>query len=190
MTRAAAPASALADVWSWPLPEEAYVPGRTTRPESGDVFDIAEAAPDVTDPACWRDNEAWLAGFRLYRAGYFWEAHEVWEPVWMGARPNSAERALAQGVIQLANACLKLRMERPKAAARLVALAGECLADATSGGQAREVMGLDMVALRTAITRFAGELSLGPEAALAQRPVLRLQDTPHQKNMHHNAYLA
>lgn len=190
MSWAAAPASAHADGWSWPLPEEAYVPGRTTRPECGDVFDIAEAAPELTDPARWQDNEAWLAGFRLYRAGYFWEAHEVWEPVWMGARPNSAERSLAQGVIQLANACLKLRMGRPKAAARLVALASDCLTDAASGGVTAIVMGLDIAAVRAGTARFASVLASAPEAALEARPDLWPYDCDLQQNVQNNAYSA
>lgn len=119
-------------VAGWPLPATAFVPGRDPRPEEGLFISVADRAPARTDPAAWRANEAWLYGFRLYGGGFFWEAHEVWEPVWMGAAPNSAERHLVQGLIQLANACLKLRMERKRAALRLVRDAGLRLAEAGS----------------------------------------------------------
>ena len=63
--------------------------------------------------------QAWLAGWELLDAGCFWEAHEVWEAVWMALPPNSAERRFVQTAIQLANGLLKQKMGRPKAALRL-----------------------------------------------------------------------
>lgn len=72
------------------------------------------------------------SGLALYRAGAFWEAHEAWEPVWLGLPPNAPERALVQGLIQLANARLKLAMGRARAARRIADLAAEALARAGS----------------------------------------------------------
>ena len=135
----------------WHLPTEAHVPGLTPRPRASPAFDAAAAAPAVTNPARWRENAAHLYGLRLYDAGFFWEAHEVLEPVWAGAAPNSRARALVQGLIQLANACLKLRMERPRAAERLAHIAADHLAGAGSG----EVMGIDAAALAAACLDFA-----------------------------------
>lgn len=159
-----------------PLPEAPYVPGRTARPRSGLFFDIAHAAPEITDPARWRDNEAWLYGFDLYGNGFFWETHEVWEPVWMGARPNSPERVLVQGLIHLANACLKLEMGRVKAAVRLVDLGCACLADAGAAASDSPVMGMAVSPTLTAARAFAallGDASAGAERLLGGRPVLR-----------------
>jgi len=85
-----------------------HVPGLTPRPETAITPGLEE-------------------GLALYRAGYFWEAHEAWEPLWLEAAPNSRERALLQGLILLANARLKLRMGRGPAAARIAALAAEHL---------------------------------------------------------------
>lgn len=162
---------------SIPLPPSPHIPGRTPRPESGAFIKIADRAPDPTDPEKWRDNEAWLAGFDLYRAGYFWEAHEVWEPVWMNAGPNSPERRLAQGLIQLANACLKLVMERPRAALRLLDHAVECLDDArVAGGEA--LMGIDRGAAAMSVRAFrdlATSEFYGASRLLEQRPVLNLE---------------
>ena len=96
----------------WPLPEEAHVPGQTPRPKASPAFEAAASAPPRTVPEDWTEHAAYLYGFDLYAGAFFWEAHEVWEPVWMGAPPNGRARALLQGLIQLANACLKLRMLR------------------------------------------------------------------------------
>lgn len=179
--------AAMPDVEAWPLPDEPYVPSLTPRPEAGRVFEISEAAPETTDPERWFEHEAWLSGFRLYRHGYFWETHEVWEPVWIGARPNSAERAMVQGLIQVANACLKLKMGRPRAAVRLVAIAGRCLDEAAIGSQS-VVMGLDLAAARTATGAFAADLcGTAGEADLERRPAYHAMIAYQCPNMHYNA---
>lgn len=159
--------------WNWPLPAMPHVPGATPRPdESQAIFRIARTAPAPTDAARWRDNSAWMAGLRLYRAGFFWEAHEVWEAVWAHARPNSPERMLAQGVIQLANAGLKQRMGRPGAALRLAELARAHLDD-VAGGASHRVMGLDPRALAEATAAYARALAEGAEAPV---PLLEIAD--------------
>lgn len=163
------PPLAVADL---PLPAQPFVPGRGPRPEAGTFIAIADRAPARTDPAAWRANEAWLYGFRLYDAGCFWEAHEVWEPVWMGAAPNSAERHLAQGLIQLANACLKLAMGRKRAALRLLRDAGLRLADAGSA----PLMGVSPGRVLAAICGFALRVEAhagdDPSPLLEWRPML------------------
>ena len=45
------------------------------------------------------------------------------EPVWMASAPNSRERYLVQAIIQIANASLKAELGKPRAAAKLVAIA-------------------------------------------------------------------
>ena len=52
----------------------------------------------------------------------------------MAAAPNSAEKAMAQAVIQLANAALKLDMGKPKAAARLAVMVEDLAGQARRGG--------------------------------------------------------
>ncbi len=98
-------------------PPHAYVPGATPR-HAEDLFDPLKG---ISEPL--QDSLAWQAGLRFLRDGFYWEAHEVWEAVWMAAAPNSAEKSLVQGLIQIANACLKHRMGKPRAAARLGMLA-------------------------------------------------------------------
>ncbi|HMH97891.1 MAG TPA: DUF309 domain-containing protein, partial [Bradyrhizobium sp.] len=52
-------------------------------------------------------------------AGYFWESHQVLETVWAAVPQGGRERVLLRACIQIANANLKLRMNKPHAAVRL-----------------------------------------------------------------------
>lgn len=130
-----------------PLPGHKHIPGANVR-HAEDAFDWIrdQAAADA-------DNPAWRYGLRLLAEGFYWEAHEVLEPVWMAATPNSAEKAMAQAVIQLANAALKLDMGKPKAAQRLAVLVDELAAEA--GRSRAKVLGLDVGAVRGAADGIA-----------------------------------
>ena len=112
------------------------MPGTNARhPER--AFDaFHDSVREGMGPDDLRETLAWRAGWHFVEQGYFWEAHEVLEPVWM-ALPQGAERSCVQGVIQVANAALKLRMSRPKAARRLCDIAAGHL-----DGLPSEVMGL------------------------------------------------
>ncbi|MDK3016862.1 DUF309 domain-containing protein [Pseudodonghicola flavimaris] len=81
-------------------------------------------------------SAAWCGGWRFLDAGYCWEAHELFEPVWMALPQNSRARVFAQGVIQVANAGLKARMGRPAAVTRIAARAHAHLAEAGPEGAA------------------------------------------------------
>lgn len=110
---------------SW-RPLHAYVPGQTAR-HAEDLFDRYkfEGAPSEI-----AESSAWQMGLHLLADGYFWECHEVLESVWLAAPPNSAERRLAQGIIQLANAALKQRMGQRRAAGRLVRISDTLVSEA------------------------------------------------------------
>ena len=135
------------------LPSYPHHPGRNPRPTEGDVIDIARQARSgrtLEDPAVKR---AWGYGLFLIQQGFFWEAHEVLEPVWMLAPPNSRERHFLQAYIQLANACLKSEMQRAAAALRLIAIARGHLTEATaSTGESDTILGVPIVA-RTGTVR-------------------------------------
>jgi hypothetical protein len=108
-------------------------------------------------PAELAQTAAWHAGLVYLDAGYFWEAHEVLEPVWMETEPGSPARALVQGVIQIANAALKQRMVRPKAVRRLCDIAEAHLDRVDS--QTAAAMAVDIAALRARIAdlRHSGQ---------------------------------
>ena len=116
------------------LPPHAYVPGRTARHDAALFRDeIAEIAPAMTAEAL-AASRAWRGGWACFNAGFFWEAHELFEPVWMALPPDAPERQLVQGAIQLANAGLKRSMGRPEAVRRLVHLAQAHPKAARAGG--------------------------------------------------------
>ncbi len=116
-----------------------YVPGVTERPEQGLYDAIRDTAQPGMTPAALARCDAFRTGLHYLHTGWFWEAHEVLEPVWMACPPNSRERALCRALIQLANARLKARMGKPQAAARLRAEVTVIL----DGLGAAPVMGLD-----------------------------------------------
>lgn len=113
--------------FSLPLPEYAHIPARNARPDGAFLEGVCSLAPATTLADEAARNTAWNYGVRLFNEAYYWECHEVLEAVWMNATPNSLEKHVVQGVIHLANARLKLLMERPKAAERLFGLAQQSL---------------------------------------------------------------
>lgn len=117
-------------VWRPPHP---YVPGQTARhPE--DLFDRFKDVR-VNDPLpSLAASMAWAAGQAFLRDGYFWEAHEVLEALWLACPPNGAERVSVQAAIQLANAGLKARMGRSGAALRLLEIARALSVEARARG--------------------------------------------------------
>lgn len=124
-------------------PPHAYVPGRTPRHPEGLFDPIRQTARPGLSEAELADSAALAAGLTYLDEGFFWEAHEVLEPVWMACPPNSAARLAVQALIQIANARLKLRMERPGAAARILSLAEGRLTEAQRAGRA-VVLGLTL----------------------------------------------
>lgn len=126
------------------LPDTPHLPGRNPRPD-----------PAVFAPLQGDAGAAFRAGLEAFDRGYFWEAHECWEPVWAAQPPASRRRHLLQGMIQLANAALKRRMGQERAAARILLLAESALARA--GG---ETMGLDPAALARMRDRAESEVAL------------------------------
>ena len=104
-------------------PAYAHVPGRTPRHAAGAFDGLCATVPADPSVADAFGCDAWRAGVQFWQRGYFWEAHEVWEAVWMALEAGSDARQLVRGMIQLANAELKVQMERPHAVLRLCAIA-------------------------------------------------------------------
>lgn len=129
-----------------PLPVTRHLPGSGTTPDSQLLHSVSVLALSDTQDNNAARNIAWLYGIRLFNAGYYWEAHEVWESVWMHAAHNSRERSLVQACIHLTNAELKLVLSKPNAAARLYLLAAECL-ERSVGGSAGNLMGVSVLHL-------------------------------------------
>ncbi|GAA6160012.1 hypothetical protein NBRC116589_21860 [Ruegeria sp. HU-ET01832] len=125
------------DFW----PPHAYVPGQTARHPEG-LFDPLKTGLSDVAPSDLVDTSAWTSGLAFLNEGYFWEAHEVLEAVWLACPPNSPERLMVQAVIQYANACLKGRMGQPRAMARLMTLSDDLACEAVDRA-GRAVLGLN-----------------------------------------------
>ncbi|WP_323034714.1 DUF309 domain-containing protein [Pararhodobacter sp.] len=132
-----------------------HVPGRTPRPDDAVFAPLKASIPAAASVADLASGIAFAAGFEALEAGYYWEAHEIWEPVWMRLPPASRERHLLQGLIQLANAALKHRMGKTIAFRRILGLADHELAEAFRAHDGL-LMGKDrdyIASLRQAIAR-------------------------------------
>jgi hypothetical protein len=143
-----------------PLPETAHIPGINPRPDLMFLESVSAYALAVTDEKHWKTNLPWLYGLKLFNNGFYWEAHEVWETVWMNAPPNSPEKQFVQGVIHFANGLLKIRMSRPKAALKLFALSTQDIEQAVlrrAEPDNQTYMGLVLADLRKNLVSASGK---------------------------------
>ncbi|XDA99128.1 DUF309 domain-containing protein [Sulfitobacter sp. LCG007] len=108
-------------------PPFAHVPGRNARHPEGRFDAVKDSVEGVSLDVLHR-TQAFRTGLIWLEEGYYWECHEVLEPVWMRTPDPSPERSMVQALIQLANARLKLRMDRPGAARRLCGITAGHLA--------------------------------------------------------------
>ena len=104
-----------------PLPEWAYVPGEPadSEPDHETLWRAKALVPAQFFGFVPARHPALRYGIALNDAGYFWESQEVLEAVWAEAPQRGRERILLRACIQIANANLKLRMQKPHATARL-----------------------------------------------------------------------
>ncbi|MHC4401750.1 MAG: DUF309 domain-containing protein [Planctomycetota bacterium] len=136
---------------SRPFPPCPYVPGRGRRPErdhGGHWFGV-RAAPETLDEEHWRLCEPYLFGIDLFNHGYWWEAHEALEALWIAAGRQSRIGRFLQGVIQVSVAALKHAIGA-NAPARRLAAAGCAKLETAS----HTFLGIDVAALIGQITRL------------------------------------
>jgi hypothetical protein len=102
------------------MPRWPYNPGTDRAPDREPLEIVKRLVPLRFDGFVPADDPAFLYGLALHDGGFFWEAHEIWEAVWKAAAMNGRDRLALRALIQIANAGLKLRQARPRAAARLI----------------------------------------------------------------------
>jgi len=125
-----------------PLPRWAYVPGESEK-SSADYETLAQITilvPPRFGGYVPARHPALRYGLTLNDRGYFWEAQEILEAVWAAAPQGGRERILLRACIQIANANLRLRMLKPRAAARLL---GEALGELKALGLRKAAAGGD-----------------------------------------------
>ena len=96
---------------SIPLPLIPYLPGRNLK-EAWEIF-FKENLQSQSATIFFH------YGIDLYHARFFYEAHEVWEYLWMRVGKKSREGLLLKGLIQHSAASLKLILQQFDPALRL-----------------------------------------------------------------------
>src|SRR5260221_9522809 len=117
-----------------PLPRWAYVPGEADE-ASADYETLAQVTllvPSRFQGYVPARHPALRYAMSLNDRGYFWESQEVLEAVWAAAPQGGRERILLRACIQVASANLRLRMDKPRVATRLL---GEALGGLNSLGE-------------------------------------------------------
>jgi len=145
------------------LPAYRFLPGLSPHPTAdpaGHSFGRQPAVPVLPPPARWADCRPYLYGCDLYNRGFWWEAHEAWEGLWQVSRERAAQHRFLQGLIQAANAQLKLALNRPQAVCRLWDKAEEHFRVADVGAR---FMGLDLASWRARTAHYlAARLAIRP----------------------------
>lgn len=93
-------------------PGHAYLPGRT-EPHPGGLFaalhaTVGEGMTAQELGAC----DAWHSGVGYLRAGFFWEAREVWIPVCRALPAGTRDHRAGQAAVLLARAGLCRRLDQ------------------------------------------------------------------------------
>lgn len=136
-----------------PFPAYAYVPGgpwphpNRSRPVGGGK------------PAALAESAAFSRGVELFNAGYYWEAHEAWEGLWLARGRRGPTAAVLQGLIKLAAAALKVREGRPAGVRSLASRAADHFAEAIDAAGDHQ-LGLDLRRCKS----FAESVAADPPA--------------------------
>ena len=114
-----------------PLPRWAYVPGEAGEADYETLAKVTALVPPRFRGYVPARHPPLRYGLRLNDHGYFWESQEILEAVWAAAPQGGRERILLRACIQIATANLRLRTQKPNAAARLL---GEALGELNALG--------------------------------------------------------
>lgn len=110
-----------------PLPPYSYVPGHFPHPISdprGHSYHDAAIATTVPGDhqivpvpvgrsSDWNLSSDYLFGIDLFNHGFYWEAHETWEQVWIELGRTGRDADFIKGLIKLAASGVKAREGRP-----------------------------------------------------------------------------
>jgi hypothetical protein len=113
-----------------PLPTVRYVPDQSPRAVRDEVRAFLDRVLGDQEASGVRAAQRrFRYGWRLFSAGFFWEAHEVWEPLWRRAAPGSGDEAVLHGLLVASAAALRAEVGKRDAASRLAKRALTYLAE-------------------------------------------------------------
>jgi uncharacterized protein len=138
------------------LPAYAFVPGGPwPHPNrAGGVVRPPETVPPIAR-ADWHASASYLRGFRLFNAGYYWEAHEAWEALWHAHGRRGPTADLLKGLIRLAAAGVKVRERQPRGALIHASEAARLFEAVTEASGWTVLHGLDLSACAALARRVA-----------------------------------
>lgn len=132
------------------FPKYRYVPSVHPHPvidPKGHSYKKEEEKPEYLPHEKWKQNDLYLYGVDLFNNGYWWEAHEAWESIWLTTQKNDMEGQYLQGLIQFSAALLKLFSGNRKGFESLLREATKrlqfCLKEMAQH-KMRHLMGLDL----------------------------------------------
>lgn len=105
------------------FPAYTYVPGFAPHP----ISDPQGHMRDQPKPSHWTDEQHLQWGQRLFNGGFYWEAHEAWEHVWLSLGRITSEALAIKGLIKLAASAVKCREQNRDGAIRHAIRAAELL---------------------------------------------------------------
>ena len=127
------------------LPFTAGIP-HPRRDQDGHSYGLEDEHLAGFAVADWASCQPYLHGIDLFNHGYWWEAHEALEAVWLAAGQETPAGNFVQGLIQLAAAQLK-RFIHQERGARLLTESGVAKISVASG----TYLGIEITSLIAAV---------------------------------------
>jgi hypothetical protein len=107
-----------------PFPHRKFIPGQGIHPDKdphGPHIPKIPAGSIAFGTDSWSRSPQYLYAIDLFNFGYWWEAHEVLEKIWIQTGRSTPVARFIQGLIQISAALLKYPQSNPRVASRLVA---------------------------------------------------------------------
>jgi hypothetical protein len=128
---------------STPLPPYSYFPGGPwPHPiSSPQGHSFGHVSSKVARPGENRgaSSPEFLRGVALFNAGYYWEAHEVWEGLWHAYGRKGVHADVIKALIKLAAAGVKVREGQEHGVRTHAGRAAELFASALSAGASHQL---------------------------------------------------
>lgn len=97
------------------LPPYTYLPGRTPHPIShpdGHLYGRQPAGNEQFQTVPWHETSSFREGIVLFNAGFYWEAHEKWEGLWIAAGRYGQVADTIKGLIKLSASAVQWRVRK------------------------------------------------------------------------------
>jgi hypothetical protein len=143
-----------------PFPPYRFVPGKAPHPirhPDGHSYNNPPAQLAPFDPNDWHACEEYLYGIDLFNHGYWWEAHEALEAVWVAAGRRTDTGRFIKGLIQIAAALLKWSQGSRDVASRKASAGLENMKPIEG-----IFLGIEVAAFREAVRSFFSGENDGP----------------------------